>query len=580
MPSRALLRYPRRRRASAQSLIGEVLTNDAERAALELSNRFWEGLLEAEPLLGTEVGDERFDDRLPDPSEEGLNKQRDLYESGLRDLQIFDRSTLSENARTSFDILEAISRRELDLIRYRMDRLSAVMHLFGPSNLLADIGSMQRADTPERIDRLVARLSAFPRYMEDLSGVVEEGAHLGPRMPRLVVERTVAQVDRLLAGAPEKSSGMEAVANGRPEDKDRVMNALRESVWPAYARYLEALRAYLPAATETIGLYALPDGEAMYATRIQAYTTLPLDAQRIHDLGAQDLTKIQEERRRIAERLGFPDAESAVEAHTASGRNTAASKDDLIRLVEDQVRRSWEAAPAYFGRLPRANCTVRPVEEFREADMPGAFYQPPTADGSRSGVYYVNASDLPHRPLHHVATTTYHEANPGHHFQISIEYEFADRPPLRRFGGFLAGSAFTEGWGLYSERLADDMGLFVDDYERLGMLEAQGHRAARLIVDTGIHAFGWDRDRSVKQLEEAGVPPVDAAIEVDRYIAWPGQALAYKIGQFEIERWRSEAKGRQGTAFSLRDFHDRLLSLGSLPLAALERELANDQPSG
>ena len=556
------------------------MTNNAERAALDLAHRFWEGLLEVEPLLGTEVGDERFDDRLPDPSEEGLRKQRDLYESALRDLETFDRTRLSQDARTSLDILEAIARRELDLIKYRMDRLTALMHLFGPSNLLADVGSMQRADTPERVDRLVGRLSAFRRYMEDLSRVVEEGARLGPQMPRLVVERTVAQVERLLAGRPEESSGMEPVANARPEDKDRVLQALRESVWPAYARYLEALRSYLPSATETIGLHALPDGEAMYASRIHAYTTLPLEPRRVHELGVEDLTKIQEERRRIAERLGYPDAESAVAAHTGSGRNTASSREALVRLVEDQVRRSWEAAPAYFGRLPRANCTVRAVEEFREKDMPGAFYQPPTADGSRSGVYYVNASDLPHRPLHHIATTTYHEANPGHHFQISIEYEFTDRPPLRRFGGFLAGSAFIEGWGLYSERLADHMGLFVDDYERLGMLEAQGHRAARLIVDTGIHAFGWDRDRSIKQLEEAGVPPVDAVIEVDRYIAWPGQALAYKIGQFEIERWRTDAEQRAGSAFSLRDFHDRLLSLGSLPLSAVERELANGRSSG
>ncbi|MDP8955723.1 MAG: DUF885 domain-containing protein [Actinomycetota bacterium] len=547
--------------------------------ALDLANRFWEGLLEAEPILGTEVGDERFDDRLPDPSEEGLSKQRDLYEGALRELEALGRATLTEDTRTSLDILEAISRRELDLINYRMDRLTAVMHIFGPSNLLADIGSMQRADTPERVDRLIGRFRAFPKYMRDLSRVVEQGARHGPQMPGLVVERTVAQVERMLSGRPEESPGMAPAAKASPEDKERVAKELRESVWPAYQTYLEALRAYLPSATETIGLYALQNGDAMYASRVRAYTTLPLDARRVHELGVEDLKKIQDERRQIAERLGYPDAESAVAAHTSSGRNTASSKEELIRLVEDQVRRSWEAAPEYFGRLPRGNCTVRPVEEFREKDMPGAFYQPPTADGSRSGVYYVNASDLPQRPLHHVATTTYHEANPGHHFQISIEYEFADRPALRRFGGFLAGSAFTEGWGLYSERLADQMGLFVDDYERLGMLEAQGHRAARLIVDTGIHAFGWDRDRSIRQLQEAGVPSVDAVIEVDRYIAWPGQALAYKIGQFEIERWRGDAEKRQGPEFSLRNFHDRLLALGSLPLPALERELANGRTS-
>ena len=551
------------------------MSKDDERAALDLADRFWEGLLDAEPLLGTEVGDERFDDRLPDPSDEGLEKQRMLYEGSLQELERLDTTALSEDARTTLDILEAIARREADTIRYRMDRLAALMHLFGPSNLLADIGSMQRADTPERLDRLVARLSGMPKYMQDLAKVVAEGAESGPRMPRIIVERTIAQVERMLAGSPEDSPGMKPLAGAGDEDRERVLGALREAVWPAYTTYLDALKSYLPSATETLGLHALPDGEAMYATRIRAYTTLPLEPQRVHDLGVEDLNTIQQERAQIAKRLGFPDARSAVADYTASGRNTASSREELIRLVEDQVRRSWEAAPAYFGHLPRANCTVRAVEEFREADMPGAFYQPPTADGSRPGVYYVNASDLPERPLHHIAATTYHEANPGHHFQISIEYEFADRPALRRFGGFLAGSAFIEGWGLYSERLADEMGLFVDDYERLGMLEGQGHRAARLIVDTGIHAFGWDRERSIKQLEEAGTPRVDAEIEVDRYIAWPGQALSYKIGQFEIQRWRAQAEKREGSAFSIRDFHDRLLSLGSLPLGAVERELAN-----
>ena len=188
--------------------------------------------------------------------------------------------------------------------------------------------------------------------------------------------------------------------------------------------------------------------------------------------------------------------------------------------------------------MPSVNCEVRPVEEFREADAPAAFYYPPTEDGARPGVYYINTYDLPHRSLHHVAAITYHEANPGHHFQIAIEQEIPNRPPLRRFGGLMAGSAFAEGWGLYSERLADEMGLYVDEWERLGMLEAQAHRAARLITDTGIHALGWTREAAIAKLDEAGLPPVDATIEIDRYIGEPAQALCYMIGMIEIERAR------------------------------------------
>jgi uncharacterized protein (DUF885 family) len=225
-----------------------------------------------------------------------------------------------------------------------------------------------------------------------------------------------------------------------------------------------------------------------------------------------------------------------------------------------------------FGRTPSANCEVRPVEEFREADMPFAFYNPPTADGSRAGVYYINTLEPEHRPLHQLASTTYHEANPGHHFQISLEHDLADRPPLRRFGGILAGSAFIEGWGLYSERLADEMGLYQTDHERLGMLDSQAFRACRLIVDTGIHALDWDRERAVRQMMAGGLSELDARIEVDRYIALPGQALSYMIGMLEIRACRERAATANG-AFDLRDFHDRLLALGSVPLPALRREM-------
>ncbi len=357
--------------------------------------------------------------------------------------------------------------------------------------------------------------------------------------------------------------------------RDRVAALLSDEVWPAHQGYLEVLRSYRDHASETIGLCDLPGGGGMYASQILAWTTLVLDAQEVHDKGVADLEKIQEERQRIAATLGYPDAEKAIAEYHASGRNTPKSRDEMVQLAEEQVRTSWERAPAFFGRLPQVNCTVVKVEEFREEDMPLAFYQPPSADNTRAGRYYINTSHIDDRRLHQVASVTYHEANPGHHFQISIEYEFADRARLRRFGGLLGGSAFIEGWGLYSERLADEMGLYRDDYERLGMLEAQGWRAARLIVDTGIHALGWSREQAIDQLRTAGLTETDAKVETDRYIALPGQALAYKIGQFEIERWRAEAAEREGVGFDLKDFHDRLLAIGSLPLPALRREMSD-----
>jgi uncharacterized protein (DUF885 family) len=548
---------------------------DAGARVADLANRFWDTYLELQPLAGTYVGDERYDDRLPDPSDDGLARERDFFEDALAEIATIDRAGLTEDLRTTLDLVGFGSARNLEDIGHRIDRLQAVSHLFGPAGLLANIGSLQRADTPERLDRYVARLSATPAYFDAVARVAEDGVRAGQTAPRLVVDRTIAQLERLLALDLADSPAMVPMEGAPPEAKDRVAAVLNERVMPAHARYLDALRRYRPHATETIGMSFLPDGDVMYASQIKGFTTLGLPAEEVHRIGQEEFAKIQDERFEIARGLGFGSPDEAVAARTASGRNVAASREEMIRLVEDQVQRSWDAAPRMFGRLPKANCVVRAVEEFREADMPGAFYQSSTADGSRPGVYYLNTSSLASRPLHQVATTTYHEGNPGHHFQLSIEQEYTERLPLRRFGGFFAGDAFVEGWGLYSERLADELGLFVDGYERLGMLEAQAHRASRLIVDSGIHALGWDRERSIRQMEEGGTPRVDAEIEVDRYISWPGQALAYMIGQLEIQKWRAEATTRMGSAFDIKAFHDRLLSLGSLPLATLEREVAS-----
>lgn len=552
------------------------MTDQNVEAAKDLANRFWEGVLELEPFFGTYIGDDRYDDRLPDPSEAGLAAKRDFYQSHQAELEKLDTAGLDVDLRTTLDVLDSGCRRQLESMKWRLDRFEAVTHLFGPGNMLADMGSLQRADTTERLDKYVARLSAMPAYLGAIGEVMDGAVRDEQVSPGLVIDRAIGQIERLLSMQPGQSPGMNPLGDGASDqDRDRVATVLRDQVWPAYGGYLDALRRYRPHARDSIGLLDLQGGEEMYAAQILSFTTLPLEAKRVHDIGLEQLASIQEERRQIAERLGFPNVQAAIAAHIASGGNTASSREEMVRLVEGQVQRSWEAAPQFFGRLPKENCVVKPVEEFREDDMPGAFYQPGSADGARPGMYFVNAGHLDERYLHQTATTSFHEANPGHHFQLTIEIEFTDRLPLRRFGGAFVGDAFVEGWGLYSERLADEMGLFLDDYERLGMLEAQAFRACRLIVDTGIHALGWDRERAVLQMMESGSPRADSEIEVDRYISWPGQALAYMIGQLEIQRWRGEASAREGSSFSLKDFHDKLLSLGSLPLAALERELAS-----
>jgi uncharacterized protein (DUF885 family) len=542
-------------------------------AARRLIDRYWDGLLEAEPILGTAVGDERFDDRLPDPGPEGRAARERLHAGALEEVGLLDRDELGDDLRISIDILEAIAQRDLASLEHRIDRLWAASHLWGPAGLIGDLASLQRVDTPERVERFVARISATPHFYDAATELLREGIADGVTAPRIVVERAIGQTERIIEAGAEDSPLLAQVAAEDTAGREAIVKPAERDLLPALSSYLDGLRAYLPSATETIGLSALPNGDAMYASQILSWTTLPLDPRATHELGLEDLAKIQDERARSAQLLGSPDPASATAALAASGENAFASKEELKAFAEEQVRRSWEAAPAWFGRIPSANCEVRLVEEFREQDMPFAFYNQPTEDGSRPGVYYVNGFGLSGKPKHHLASTTYHEANPGHHFQIALEQQMEGNTTLRRFGGFLAGSAFTEGWGLYSERLADEMGLYLDEAERLGMLDLQGMRAARLVVDTGIHALGWTREQAIRTMEEAGVPNVDAVIETDRYITMPGQALSYKVGQFEIERQRAAAAERDGASFSLSAFHDRLLSLGSLPLAALRREL-------
>ena len=535
-----------------------------------LADRFWDGLLEVAPLLATLAGDERFDDVLPDPTERGRATEERLCRDAQAEAGAIPRDGLDDNDRATLDVVDAICARFLARIEHRVDRLEVANHLYGPATILGEIASIQRADTPERLERYESRLRAFPAFLEGSIEIARESVATNVVAPRVVAERAVGQLDRILALAPEESPAMLPLPD--EEGRERVAAIVRDVVAPAHERFRDVLRdELLPVATETIGLSAIPDGEGIYSAEILGWTSLPLDPKRVHELGTERFDAIQSERRAVASELGYRDPAAAIADRTARGENTAGSPEELLEIANDQVARSWEAAPAYFGRLPQANCQVRRVEEFREADAPFAFYNPPTEDGSRPGTYYINAYDLGGRALHHVASVTFHEANPGHHFQIALEQETPDWPALRRFGGNLAASAYCEGWGLYAERLADEMGLYLDPWERLGMLDNQAHRAARLITDTGIHALGWTREAAIAKLEEGGQTRTDSVIEVDRYIGMPAQALCYMIGMIEIEKARDAARAGDGASFSLRDFHDRVLAIGQLPLPSFRR---------
>lgn len=539
-----------------------------------LAERFWEGLLERQPVAATFFGDDRFDDRLDDPGPAGRAADLAAAQALLAAAAGLERAGLGVEEAITLDMLEVVARLTVRAHEQATWQLASIDQLGGPQVLTGDLARVQRLDTPERLDRLLARLSAYPAYLEAHADVLRDGVAAGRTAAAPVVARVLEQTARVAAAPAADDPLLAAHPDLDEASRARLERAIAHDVRPAQGRFLQAVRAYAPHARTDPGLWALPDGEALYDAAIEAHTTLVESAAAIHAYGQERLEALDGERLAIARQAG----EASVEAYRASlladPANHAASGDEIVALCEAVIERASAAAPRVFGRLPRAACVVRPVEPYAAPEAPPAFYLPPRPDGGRPGTFFVNTFEPSARPLHRFAATAFHEAVPGHHFQLAIETELTGLPRFRTLGSRLAGAAYTEGWGLYSEGLADELGLYRDERERFGMLEAQAWRAARLVVDTGLHAFRWDRERAVTFLERAaGLPRLEAETETDRYIAAPGQALAYMIGQRELQALRAVLTARAGGAFDLVAFHDAVLGHGALPLATLRRQL-------
>jgi len=539
-----------------------------------LADRFWNGLLDLSPISATMLGYEQGADRLDDPGPAGRDRARALYRDTLAAtdaIQAANAGALPEEERITLDILRVICRIELEQQHQRMDRLKVVDQMDGPQTILPMLAAFQQTDTSEQFERFMARLADYPRFMAANVELVREGLAGGLTAAGIVTDRVIAQLERLLAVPDAESPVVEALSLPNESDRDRLVDAIGKYVRPADSAFLDALKGeYRAASREEPGLWSAPNGEELYRTQIRSWTSLDADAADLHLIGQDELLRIEAERREIARSLGFGDDTGAARAALRSDpRAIPASIDELLDHARGQIERALAAAPDYFGRMPRAACEVRPVEPYKEADAPAAYYYPPTVDGARPGIFYVNTYDLPSRSYVGLASTSFHEAVPGHHFQMALQTEHPSLNAFRRLGSRMAGMAYVEGWGLYSERLADEMGLYLNPAERFGMLDGQAWRAARLVVDTGLHAFRWSRERSVAQLLGAGLSATDAAIETDRYVCLPAQALTYKVGQHEIERLRAEAAAGLGSSFDLRAFHDAVLGHGTLPLATL-----------
>lgn len=541
----------------------------------QIADAFWERFKALSPISATINGDTRYDHLLPDPGPAGREAWRQLAQDMRDAAASIPDEGLSVEDRITRDVLDVIGEIQLLELEQRIDQLQTVDQMGGPQTLLPQITQFQAADTPERLEAFMARLHAYPEYMAENRAILREALDSGLTAPRIVTLRTIAQLERMLAIPLDQAVIPSMVSVANDADREKIRAVVRDEIYPADVAFLEALRGeYLAASREENGLWSAPNGDVLYATQIRRWTTLEQDPQRVHEIGLDELTTIEVERKAIARAAGFGDDTAAYRASLATDpANQAGTKEALIARATEDIERAHELAPRMFRRIPVSQCRVIPVEEYKERDAPFAYYFPPSADTTRPGTYYVNTYDLPSRTFSRLASTTYHEAIPGHHFQIALESENTKLNNFRRFAARYAGGAYVEGWGLYAERLADEMGLYRNDGERFGMLDAQAWRAARLVVDTGMHALQWTRQQSIDTLLAAGLTETDAVIETDRYICWPAQALTYKTGQREIERLRREIAARDGAAFDLREFHDQVIGHGSLPLATLAREL-------
>jgi uncharacterized protein (DUF885 family) len=547
----------------------------ASRDLQRLGAEYWDWRLECDPVYATFLGDSRWNDRLPDVSGRGRRAEKKRALELRKRLAKIDRAKLSESERASADILDLSLHEVLEEQRHKFYQWS-VDQLMGPQVSYLEQVNWFPLRTEKDARDYVKRLDDFPRFMRGYLDNLREGMEEGRVAPRVAVERVVGQLRGIAATPPETSPLAGAIARlerakiapKRREALGReILRAVRQSVQPAFASFRSLLeKEYRP--REEVGLGALPGGREAYQYRCRIRTTTDLSVEEIHRIGQEELRGIRSEMEAIARRLGHAgDVPSFIAKISADPANQPKSREEVVAIFRAVFERANAALPEWFGILPKRACEIKPIEDFREKDAPAAYYYPADEKGTRSGVYYANTYRPESRLKFNAAALTVHEAVPGHHLQVAIAQEQKGLPPYRRHGMF---TAYVEGWALYTERLAEEMGLYASDLERFGMLTYQALRACRLVVDTGMHALGWSRDRAIAAMKEHVAEGENEIVnEIDRYIIWPGQALAYKIGQREIMRLREEAKRELGGRFDIREFHDVVLRNGAVPLTTL-----------
>jgi uncharacterized protein (DUF885 family) len=548
-----------------------------------LYQEYWEFVLHENPTYATYLGDHRYDDLLEDVSAEAYHRRIDQLRKYLAQLKSLGRPS-SLNDQLNHDLF----RRELDLqiegAKYH-PYLLPITQQTGPHINLPQLVTYHPYKTQHDYDSYINRLRQFPRVFDQTIINLKTGTEKKIVQPRNVVEKIVPQLEVQIVDNPTKSELRKPASNipstitedeGHRIERD-VDEAITNAVVPAFSKLLQFVKEeYLPRSRTNPGIWSLPNGRAMYAYSIRYHTTTRLTPAQIHRIGKQELVRINKEIRAIISKARFKGTLQQFNEKLRNDKsNFYTNGQDLLNGFKHILNQMDEKLPLLFGRLPESKYDFREIEAFRADAAPAAYYYLPPEDRSRPGYFYVNTYKPETRPKYTMEALAYHEAVPGHHLQLAIQQELMDLPKFRRNGGY---TAFIEGWALYAERLGKEVSFYKDVLSDFGRLTQEAWRAARLVVDTGIHSLKWTRDQAIRFMKEnIATSEQDIVSEVDRYIAWPGQALAYKMGEMKIRQLRTKAEKKQRKRFDVRKFHDELLNDGALPLDLLEKKMTSGQ---
>ena len=565
-------------RATAQSA---SLSLEARRAELKrLLNDEWEYTLRTAPELATNVGDERYNDRISDFSDKAISDDLEHDRQALKQFESLDVTGFPEQEKLNQALMVRSLRESVESARFKHWEMPATQ--FGGIHLeYASLSSYVPFRNVKDYENYLARLHQIPRVLDEAVGHMRDGVRDNLMPPKYLLEKVAAQAQQVADTPLDRSSFTDPLRKFpnsiTSADRARLQAAIEEAVKneiaPAYVRFAKFVREdYAPHGRLDPGVWSLPDGEARYRFAVRHQTTTDFTAEQIHEMGLKSVAQIEQEMLKIAKAQSFADLKS-FNAHIRQDPSLhAKSGQQLLDLYTKYRDQMYGKLPALFGRLPKNKLDVVPMEEFRSADSVPADYSIGGANGSRPGRINVNEYAPEKRLLLNVEAIAYHEGVPGHHLQFSIAQELTDLPPFRRFT--LDVNAYSEGWAFYAERLGKEAGFYQDPYSEYGRLQNEMWRAVRWVVDTGVHSKHWTRQQMIDFFHEhTAMDDQNVETEVDRYIAWPGQALSYKMGQMKILELRTRAQKELGSKFDLRAFHDAVLDQGPLPLDVLETKI-------